>query len=608
MKRKLLIAILSLTMIFTLSLSVLTACGKPEDGKTHEHTFASEWSKDETNHWHATTCEHKTEKKGVEAHKFGDWKETKAATATEKGQKQRACSVCEYAEKQDIPALGTQKNEIKLADGVKLGKTYDKQAIVLTKEMFAYEGNGAITFEYKAKDAAVFTEDAPFVAGEYVVKVSVAATPEYEATEAAFDFSIEKVRLASIEKALEVTYDGATTEFDLTDKITEKVKNDDVRLVVKMNDFTVGSTVKEVEFSGNDKDNYVYDAKKFSVVVGKAMINLGHDEFTSSLKSGVWQTVFPLSRDQGVVVKGSTLEDVSIEILKDNEWADRKTFSLYTEKATKARNIERVKLVGADAGNYDFECTETSNLDASLYCKINETKITGTLDKTNDYNWGGITIENITFADKEFLIAGEQDELTEKLIDAENNFKQLRFEAYVTGTSTVIASGTRILWQEDPVDWLFTGCDFITNDGGPADIRFYLISGVEGYTDAQGYWIYETAKTLGITLKVTEETHGVEVNDTLFKNDTFAQNGYVIAKYTHTGEDSGSIGFILSADATGTVDIKVFGFVEKNGKKVFDEVKITSSNDYSVDEGETYYIRIYVTKAGKGNLTLVAYC
>lgn len=38
----------------------------------HEHSFAGEWSKDETNHWHAATCEHTDLTKDFAEHKFGD--------------------------------------------------------------------------------------------------------------------------------------------------------------------------------------------------------------------------------------------------------------------------------------------------------------------------------------------------------------------------------------------------------------------------------------------------------------------------------------------------------------------------------------------------------
>ncbi len=67
MKKKLLTTMLALVM----SASVTTAmvgCDNGDDG--HTHTFASEWTADDTYHWHAATCEHTTEVSDKAAHNF----------------------------------------------------------------------------------------------------------------------------------------------------------------------------------------------------------------------------------------------------------------------------------------------------------------------------------------------------------------------------------------------------------------------------------------------------------------------------------------------------------------------------------------------------------
>ncbi|MCH5146493.1 MAG: hypothetical protein J1F61_00625 [Clostridiales bacterium] len=46
-----------------------SACGNNSDGeKTHEHTYATSWSGDDENHWHAATCEHTDIVKDKAAH------------------------------------------------------------------------------------------------------------------------------------------------------------------------------------------------------------------------------------------------------------------------------------------------------------------------------------------------------------------------------------------------------------------------------------------------------------------------------------------------------------------------------------------------------------
>ena len=69
----------------------------------HKHSFGTEWKNDDLNHWHECACGEKSEE---EAHKFGEWKETKPATETEMGEKERVCSVCEFKETAKIPELG----------------------------------------------------------------------------------------------------------------------------------------------------------------------------------------------------------------------------------------------------------------------------------------------------------------------------------------------------------------------------------------------------------------------------------------------------------------------------------------------------------------------
>ena len=47
-------------------------CGYTKPSPAHEHSFATEWTHDETNHWHAAACEHTDLTSGLEAHDFGD--------------------------------------------------------------------------------------------------------------------------------------------------------------------------------------------------------------------------------------------------------------------------------------------------------------------------------------------------------------------------------------------------------------------------------------------------------------------------------------------------------------------------------------------------------
>lgn len=77
---------------------VVGITGCEVESEKHEHTFSKDWTSDAIAHWHAATCEHKTEISGIAAHTFGEWKVTKEASDKQGGEKKRICSVCKYVD------------------------------------------------------------------------------------------------------------------------------------------------------------------------------------------------------------------------------------------------------------------------------------------------------------------------------------------------------------------------------------------------------------------------------------------------------------------------------------------------------------------------------
>lgn len=69
-----------------------------------EHDYGDSYKSDAENHWKECGCGNIIEKS---AHDFGEWTVTKAATDTEKGSKERICSVCGYKQIVEIPAIGS---------------------------------------------------------------------------------------------------------------------------------------------------------------------------------------------------------------------------------------------------------------------------------------------------------------------------------------------------------------------------------------------------------------------------------------------------------------------------------------------------------------------
>ena len=70
----------------------------------HTHKFATEWTSDETEHWHIAICGH-TEVSDKEEHKWNE-EIIKTATCTEVGEKKLVCSVCDRTKTEVVPATG----------------------------------------------------------------------------------------------------------------------------------------------------------------------------------------------------------------------------------------------------------------------------------------------------------------------------------------------------------------------------------------------------------------------------------------------------------------------------------------------------------------------
>ena len=108
---------------------------------THKYDMNAWVNTEESGHYRPTTCGHADKTKDFAAHTFDEGVVTKPEGYGVVGEKTFTCTKCGYEKKVTIDALGAKDNEIKLADGKTLGKTYDRQMIAITKADFAIEGN-----------------------------------------------------------------------------------------------------------------------------------------------------------------------------------------------------------------------------------------------------------------------------------------------------------------------------------------------------------------------------------------------------------------------------------------------------------------------------------
>ena len=292
---------------------------------THKYDMNAWVNTEESGHYRPTTCGHADKTKDFAAHTFDEGVVTKPEGYGVVGEKTFTCTKCGYEKKVTIDALGAKDNEIKLADGKTLGKTYDRQMIAITKADFAIEGNRepALMFKVKGADDNTYTATAPTNVGEYTVKVSAEATAEWKAASKTFDFAIAKKELTG---AATKEYDGNAT---MPATLTGVVAGETVTATITMTSENVGATVKEVTLDGADKDNYTIKA----------------DGVTASI------TAKPLTGAATKEYDGNATMPATLTGVLDGETVTA-TITMTSKNVGAA--VQSFELTGKDAGNYSL--------------------------------------------------------------------------------------------------------------------------------------------------------------------------------------------------------------------------------------------------------------
>lgn len=382
MKRKSIITVLALVLVLALSLSIFSACNKKHkyssewkfDEKTHwhecttkkhtdttekiphvftwtektpagvhtdkvekgvcecgyetertisgtaTHTYGTEWTKDESGHWHESTCgttapTHDAMKKDFAAHTFDEGKVTKPADYGVVGEKKFTCTVCGYSYTQEIPALGAKDNTISFANDLVDEKTYDGLAFIIDPAKVNRKGDGEITITYKGENDTAFSETAPINAGEYTVKATVKGTAEWKGGETTTTIIINKREITLpagvFERKLGENLESG--KFGLacinvaadTNNVVEWVTIGAPETYYAIGIHTISATVLTVDNDNFELNKGVYDTVRFTVWNAPDSFYAGiQDVFTFSGSSDILITTIIAN---GTVKKGDQL-------------------------------------------------------------------------------------------------------------------------------------------------------------------------------------------------------------------------------------------------------------------------------------------------------------
>lgn len=377
MKKRLLTILLSLVAATCLTFA-LTACGgNKTECEKNGHSFATEWTSDTTDHWHkCANCDEISDKAAhvYDKEVVADEYRASEATYTEPAKYYKSC-VCGKKGTETFDngeALGAKENQVLLADGVVLGKTYDGEAYTLSAEAFTKNGDGAITLEYKGADETEWSSEAPANAGNYKLRVSVAATSEWKAAQATFEFTIAKKQLTiSGTTVADKVYDGNDTATVTAGTLAGLVSGDETSVGV----MATGT------FASKDVA-YGLGVEEQDVTVSYAL--------TGALANNY---LAPVGETLQAKINPKTLSNVNLTKVYDGHGRFERTALTVEQGLIAGESIKiYVDAIGANAGVYK-DGNEDEDFDFNGYVVL---YIGDSEEQTMNYAWGDTCTATIT--------------------------------------------------------------------------------------------------------------------------------------------------------------------------------------------------------------------
>lgn len=477
----------------------------------HEHKFSAEWTTDENYHWHECVGKKCKKVSDKAAHVFDKEEASEtylasAATYTDAARYYKSC-ICGVKGTETFShgsSLSAKENVVGLKDGVTLGKTYDGEAYTLSEEQISRNGNGAITFTYKLKDSeAEFAEAAPENAGEYTVKVSVAATAEWKSATKTFDFAITPM-VISVD--WEPPYNNKNV---FSGEPAELLAGDEAMITVTMSSANVGATVQSFEITGKDAGNYSLAREDVNVAIVKADINFeisNASAFNELFFVGATNIPDPTTNyvEIGTGYGAKTID--WIMHLGDGVWSR----TLTKDEVIGTAGEYRVRIQYAEGDNYNFGATQYVSFTVKKENVLTIKNIIG----PDGNPIAGITDSTlgIKFGEDRINMQAQIDGLCEYLTNADNAEKY--FIIRVQCGETVIARFERRGVQTmSDLNYVYTYGGMSFDNDRVTGMHFDLF-GANEYVSAEGKWIGD--EDLEVTIEITDsKDHPVLSKDSL---------------------------------------------------------------------------------------------
>ena len=571
---------------------------------TATHTYGEEWKKDESGHWHDSTCDataptHDAIKGNFAAHTFDEGVETKPADYGVVGEKKFTCTVCGYEKTEDIDALGAKDNAISFANDLVDEKTYDGLAFIIDPAKVNRKGDGEITITYKGENDTAFSETAPKNAGEYTVKATVKGTAEWKGGEITTTIIINKREITLPAGVFEgkLGENLESGKFGLTcinvaadtNNVVEWVTIGAPETYYAIGIHTISATVLTVDNDNFELNKGVYDTVRFTVWNAPDSFYAGiQDVFTFSGSSDILITTIIAN---GTVKKGDQILVNEIGKIITVNKIEKDTGTSVTEVETAT--------AGEEVGLRISEGVTKAELNRGYMLSkpdtiIGYSKVTVTIRvRTKDEGGQNTPIQsgikpNVAFADTFGEVTGEVTfpEGTTLLSGGEIlegvtiNFQGKKVPAFVGRRFTLRVSGKTI------AECIVTAVPNATR------VRSGFMLGVAGTNVIEPIELGENTfavnlnrSDLGEMLKNAKDTDTIEIK--------FINGGKDIAKYTRTPGTGEGVYNEVGGRIVGSYLIVEFY------KNTGSDPKLTGNNGEWVFTGDDIFIGIgvYITPA-----------
>lgn len=312
---------------------------------TGTHEWGTEWKKDETGHWHETTCTgHDAMKKDFSAHE-GTWTVKTEAAYQQDRVDERTCTVCAFHEEKTIEgtALTLRPRTITVAQ---TEFVYDTRPFALDNYI-GTESKENMKVEYRLKGTEAYSTYAPSDVGVYEYKITLPETSEWQAAEKTGEMKIAQfaVKLTKKEFVRDlgehvvddmIQLDDIEVQFDTVTKKTVKLvldKSYDVAGIKKIPatalkidnpNYALDITdITEITLTSYDTADFYCGVKDIFTVSGREGVIITTDIARGTIKKGdslymheIGKTVTVAAIEKGRVAlnKATVGEEVGMQI------------------------------------------------------------------------------------------------------------------------------------------------------------------------------------------------------------------------------------------------------------------------------------------------------